>query len=216
MKEIVAMTVLCTLLLWSLVGVQETGSETIDFRKLELEVLKEANLARSAPQAYASHLREMRKYFHGKEVRRPGELPVLTKEGVFALTEAIRFMEKASPIPKLRCSPGMSRGARDHVEDQGRTGAVGHGSAEGSRPHERISLYGTWEKMVGENIAYGQTQARDVILSFIIDDGVPNRGHRENILNRNFRVVGVACGPHPVYHTMCVMIFAAGYREAKD
>lgn len=60
----------------------------------------------------------------------------------------------------------------------------------------------------GENIVYGQTEARDAILSFIIDDGVPHRGHRQNILNPNFRVVGVACGPHPVYQTVCVMIFA--------
>lgn len=213
MTKTVKIAVLCSLMLWSLSGVKETGSETIDFRQMEVDVLKEMNLARSAPQTYVSHLREMRKYFHGKELRRPGELAVLTKEGVSALTEAIRFMEKATPVPKLRLSAGMSRGARDHVEDQGRTGAVGHGSTEGCRPHERIGLYGNWEKMVGENIVYGHAQARDAILSFLIDDGVPHRGHRQNIMNLNFRVVGVACGPHPVYQTMCVLIFAGGYRE---
>jgi uncharacterized protein YkwD len=196
--------------------VREAGSGRIDFRELEAEVLKEMNLARTAPRFYASHLKEIRKYFHGKELRRPGELSVLTKEGVSALTEAIRFMEKATPVPKLRLSVGMSRGARDHIEAQGSTGSVGHGSTEGSRPHERIGLYGGWEKMVGENIAYGYAHARDAILSFIIDDGVPNRGHRQNILNPNFHVAGITCGPHPVYRTMCVIIFAGGYREKKD
>lgn len=216
MKQTLKTTLLFTLILMSLVGVKEAGSETIDFRELEAEVLKETNLARTAPRLYASHLKEIRKYFHGKELRRPGELPVLTKEGVSALTEAIRFMEKATPVPKLRLSGGMSRGARDHVEVQQTTGSVGHGSAEGSRPYERIGLYGSWEKTVGENIAYGYAHARDAIISLIIDDGVPNRGHRQNILNPNFHVVGVACGPHPVYRTMCVIIFAGGYLEKKD
>jgi uncharacterized protein YkwD len=216
MEKIIKIIFLCTILWISLGGVKWAGSETIDFRQLEIEVFKEMNLARSAPQTYTSYLRETRKYFHGKELRRPGQLPVLTNEGVSALTEAVRFMEKAPPVPKLRLSAGMSRGARDHVEDQGRSGSVGHGSSEGSRPHERIALYGTWEKMCGENIAYGHTGARDVILSFIIDDGVPNRGHRQNIFNPNFRVAGVACGPHPIYQTVCVITFAAGYREKKN
>jgi uncharacterized protein YkwD len=199
-----------------LAGVGETGAETVDFREMEALVLKELNLARSAPQTYASHLKEMRKFFHGKEFRRPGEIPILTNEGVSALNEALRFMEKATPAPKLRLSIGMSRGARDLVEVQESTGSVGHGSTEGSRPHERIGLYGNWEKMVGENIAYGQAQARDVILSFIVDDGVPSRSHRQNLMNPKFCVVGIACGPHPVYQTMCVLIFAGGYREKKD
>jgi len=216
MKQTLKITVLCTFILMSLVGVKEAESGMIDFRELGAEVLKETNLARTAPRLYASHLKEIRKYFHGKELRRPGELPVLTKEGVSALTEAIRFMEKATPVPKLRRSGGMSRGARDHVEVQQTTGSVGHGSAEGSRPYERIGLYGSWEKTVGENIAYGYAHARDATLSLIIDDGVPNRGHRQNILNPNFHVVGVACGPHPVYRTMCVIIFAGGYLEKKD
>jgi len=216
MKQTLKITICCSFILLFLVGAKEAGSGTIDFRQLEVEVLKEMNLARATPRTYTSHLKEMRKYFHGKELRRPGGLPILTNEGVSALTEAIRFMEKATPVPKLRLSGGMSRGARDHVEVQGSTGSVGHGSAEGNRPHERIGLYGSWEKTVGENIAYGYAHARDAILSFIIDDDVPNRGHRQNILNPNFRVVGIACGLHPVYRTMCVIIFAGGYLEKKD
>ncbi len=213
MKQILNIILSLSCILLCLVGAKESGSETIDFRQLEIEVLKEVNLLRASPRMYVSYLKEMKRYYHGKELRRPGEVPILTNEGISALNEAIRFMERATPVHKLRLSEGMSRGARDHVEVQGRTGSVGHGVAEGSRPHERIGLYGSWEKMVGENIAYGYRQARETILSFIIDDGVPDRGHRKNILNPNFRVVGVACGPHPLYQTMCVLIFAGGYRE---
>jgi uncharacterized protein YkwD len=215
MKRTVDIILLFTFILMPLVGVKEAGSGTIDFRELEGEILKEMNLARTNPRFYAPLLKDIAKYFYGKELRRPGELPVSTQEGVTALDEAIRFMEKATPVPKLRLSGGMSRGARDHVEVQGSAGSVGHSSAEGSGPCTRINLYGTWEKMVGENIAYGHARARDAIISLIIDDGVPNRGHRQNIFNPNFHVAGVACGPHPVYRTMCVIIFAGGYLEKK-
>jgi hypothetical protein len=195
---------------------QRGGSVGTDFRKLEQEVVKELNIARMTPRSYASYLKDMRRYFHGKELRRPGEITVLTKEGDAAVVEAIRFLKKVKSIPALKLSQGMSRGARDHVEVQGRNGTIGHGSNEESQPWERINRYGAWEKTVGENIAYGCSRPRDVVTSLIIDDGVPGRGHRQNIFNPNFRVVGVAWGPHTIYGTMCVIIFAGEYLEKKE
>jgi hypothetical protein len=195
---------------------QRDGPVGIDFGKLEQEVVKELNIARTAPRSYASHLKDMRRYFYGKELRRPGDIIVLTKEGDPAVVEAIRFLENAKPLPALKLSQGMSRGARDFAEAQGRSGTVGHASDKGNQPWERISRYGTWKKMVGENIAYGLSRARHVVTSLIIDDGMPGRGHRQNIFNPNFRVVGVAWGPHTIYGSMCVIIFAGGYLERKD
>ena len=205
-------SVICVTAL-ALQAAQGAGSVSLDFHKLEQDVVKELNTARTSPRTYAFYVRDMRKYFHGKELRRPGEITILTKEGDATLVEAIRFLESVKPLPALKVSQGMSRGARDHIESQGKSGATGHGSTKGGQPWDRISLYGTWKKMVGENIAYGQSRARDVVISLIGDDGVPGRDHRQNIFNPNFRVVGNACGPHAIYGTMCVMIFAGGYLE---
>ena len=47
----------------------------------------------------------------------------------------------------------------------------------------------------------------------LVDYGVEDRGHRQNLLNPAWRYVGIACGPHTVYGTMCVMDFAASYRD---
>jgi len=195
---------------------QGAESVGIDFRELEQEVVKELSTARTIPRSYASHLKNMRRYFYGKELRRPGDITVLTKEGDAAVVEAIRFLENVKPLPALRLSQGMSQGAHDHVEVQGRSGTVEHGSNEGSQSWERISRYGIWKKVVGENIAYGHPRARDVVTSLIIDDGVPGRGHRQNIFNPHFHVVGAACGPHRIYGTMCVIIFAGEYLEKKE
>lgn len=51
------------------------------------------------------------------------------------------------------------------------------------------------------------------MISLIVDAGVRDRGHRKNIFMRDFGVVGVACGSHSRYGTMCVMDFAGGFIE---
>ncbi len=180
---------------------------------LEYHVLSELNRARTHPRRYASTLMELRRHFRGKELRRPENIIILTKEGVSAVDEAIGFLRRAKPCPPLELSRGMSQGARDHVKEQGPSGATGHDSADGGKPWDRVSRYGEWKKSMAENISYGSDDARMVVMSLIIDDGVPDRGHRKNIFNPEFQVAGVACGPHSVYGTMCVITFAAGYRD---
>jgi len=70
--------------------------------------------------------------------------------------------------------------------------------------------------MIGENIDYGNTDARDIIMHLLIDDGVKSRGHRENILNPMFLVVGSALGPHQKYRHACVSNFAGGVKAFDD
>ena len=40
----------------------------------------------------------------------------------------------------------------------------------------------------------------------LIDDGVPNRGHRKNLWG-NFKKVGIASGPHKTYKHLSVIDF---------
>jgi uncharacterized protein YkwD len=68
---------------------------------------------------------------------------------------------------------------------------------------------GSWT--LGENIAYGDTTGREIICSLLIDDGVPNRGHRTNIMNKAFTQTGCAYGTHTQYRTSCTITYANGY-----
>jgi uncharacterized protein YkwD len=179
----------------------------------EKAVLHEINLARIAPKDYASFLEQFKKYYREKLIELPNETPIITKEGVGALMEATRFLRSTKPAPPLTLSKGMSWGAKDHVKDLGLSGGSQHRGSDKSQPWDRVNRYGTWQKVIGENISLGHDRARNIVMSFIIDDGVPHRGHRKNIFNSDFRVIGVACGEHPIYKAICVIILAGGYIE---
>ena len=180
------------------------------------QMLAETNLARTAPRRYAGHLQEMRSLYHGKAYRMPGSGAVLmTSEGVAALEEAISFLSKQKPLPPLAWSQGLAEAAADLVRDQGKAGEVGHDGNSGGM-QKRIESHGKWGGRIAENIGYGPDTARFMVISLIIDDGVPDRGHRKNIFNPDFQVAGAACGPHPVYRIMCVMDFATRYTARKD
>ncbi|HTZ38584.1 MAG TPA: CAP domain-containing protein [Syntrophales bacterium] len=185
----------------------------VDFGVLEKEIVKEVNLARINPGFYASWLRGTRPYYQGTQLKRPGEVAIRTKEGLTAVDEAIRSLQVQKPVGALDWSRGLSLAARDLVAPQGAAGEFGHKGPDGSMPSERIGRHGTWESIIGENVAYGQRTARDVVAAFIVDDGVPGRGHQKNLYNPAFHVMGVDCGPHSVYGTMCAITFAGGFHE---
>ena len=184
--------------------------------RLEAGIVREHNLARENPEQYATHLEALREFFNGRLLERPGEIALRTEEGVRAVDEAIRFLQRAQPIGPVRLSRGMSSGARDHVRDSGPRGRTEHVGTDGSNPWDRVNRYGSWLVTVGENIAFGSydpSDARQVVVQLIIDDGVRNRGHRDNIFNAEFQVVGVSCGEHKTFGSMCVMVYAGGYEE---
>jgi len=180
---------------------------------LEKAVVNETNLARTSPKEYLSLVEQFRKYYDGKHLNLPGETPILTKEGTSAVVEATRFLRSQKPVLPLSPSKGMTLGARDHIRDLRTSGASQHKGSDGSQAWDRVNRYGTWQKIIGENVSFGHTKARNIVMTLIIDDGVPDRGHRKNIFNPDFRLVGVAYGDHPAYRTICVITFAGGYRE---
>ncbi len=181
--------------------------------RVEAEVVREINRARTDPAGYARHFQSWLQYYDGNMRRLPDRTPVRTKEGTDAVHDAIRYLRSAKALHPLEPSRGMSRGARDHVRDMGPSGALGHEGYDDSRAGTRVNRYGNWGKRIGENIAYGGDRARDIVMRLIIDDGVPGRGHRHNIFDPEFYFIGVAFGRHKTYDTMCVITLAGDYTE---
>jgi uncharacterized protein YkwD len=181
--------------------------------QLEPAVLEEMNAARTAPKAFAAHLQRHRTLFEGKRYRPPGVTYfILTEEGSAAVDEAIAFLKRQRPLPPLVWAEGLARSATELARAQAKSGETGHGRGKLGM-EERISRQVEWTGSIGENISYGPNDGRDVVLQLIVDDGVPGRGHRTNIFSPDFRLAGVACGPHPTLRTVCVIDFAGGALE---
>ena len=183
--------------------------------ELEAELVREHNTARTDPAAYADLLEERLQYFDGNLLRLPGQIALVTREGRAAVEEAIRFLRRARPLPPLGPSRAMSRAARDHVRDQGPSGQIGHGGTDGSGPGDRLERYGIWSGRWAENISYGHGDARHIVIQLVVDDAVPDRGHRANIFHSGLFVLGVACGRHAAYGAMCVIDYAGDYEETE-
>lgn len=182
---------------------------------LEKQVLMELNRVRSNPKEYAQHIKKTFKYYEGNLLKYPGEFAIRTTEGVGAAEECYDFLMSAESLDTLRPSRGLTLAAKDHAEDQSETSETGHTGRDGSSPFDRIERYGQWLSTAGENIDYGHNDARRIVLSLLIDDGVASRGHRENIFNPRFKVVGIACATHKKYRYMCVIDLAGGFKAKK-
>jgi uncharacterized protein YkwD len=185
-------------------------------KDLEKQVILELNKVRSDPPRYArAILFPQRIYYVDPKLIYPGEIPILTQEGVKAFDECYQALMKAGSAGLLTPQEGLTRAARDHALDQGKTGQTGHAGRDRSDVSERANRYGKWGGKIGENIQYGHATAARIVSSLLIDDGVPSRGHRKIILEPLFRRAGVAFGPHPKFRHMCVLVFAAEYLESR-
>jgi uncharacterized protein YkwD len=198
---------------WNLSALH-TAKNAAYLTDLEKRVVLELNKVRSDPPRYAKALFSQRKYYEGRRLGYPGETPILTQEGVKAFDEGYQVLLKAASVSLLTPKVGLTRAARDHTLDQGKTGQTGHKGRDHSDVSARANRYGKWGGKVGENIQYGHAVPSRIVSSLLIDDGVPSRGHRKIILEPLFRYIGVAFGPHPKFRNMCVLVFAAEYTDS--
>jgi uncharacterized protein YkwD len=158
----------------------------------ESDLVREVNRLRADPAKYADLLK--------------------TRRASAAAKEAFETLKRTPPRPELERAEALEAAARDHVRDIGPKGLVQHQGRDGSQPVDRIARHGIKRTATAEVISFGPSQARDVVIDLVIDEGVKDRGHRKILLDPELRYAGAACGPHKVYRTMCVIDFAGPTR----
>jgi len=190
-----------------------TAKNAAYLNELEKNVIFELNKVRSNPKQFAEeYLEELRTAYDGKLYTYPGQNPVQSQEGIRPLLECIQVLKQTEPMPILQPAEGLAKAATDLVADQQLNGGIGHITRNGLTPQNRIEKFGEWDICLAEVITYGSFEARQIVIALLIDDGVPDRGHRKNILNPCFRFAGVATGTHSDYLSMCVIDYAGDYK----
>jgi uncharacterized protein YkwD len=192
----------------------DTAADVDYLTAIEKDVVLEMNKVRTNPKKYVElYIKPRLRYYNGKNYSVPGQITVVTQEGAAAVNNCVTALSRANAVGILTPEKGLSLAAKDHVTDQSKTGQTGHNGSDKSTPETRMKRYGTFSGpwTLGENLDYGATTGRDIVCDLLIDDGVPNRGHRTNIMNKAFTQTGVSSGTHTQYRTSCAITYANGY-----
>lgn len=173
----------------------------------ERNVILELNKVRSEPAKYATLYIEPRISKFTGLLYGYGDVRLKTNEGKKAVIECVNALKKTRSMQVLSPNKELFELARKQVEQQGPTGQTGHSAPTGLSFEGRVKQANLSFNFIGENIDYGNSHAREIVIALLIDDGVPSRGHRKNIMTSQFSIVGLKIGNHKKYTNMCVIDF---------
>lgn len=165
--------------------------------QLEKEAIIEVNKARTNPSRYIEEVLVPFLNAMGEDstyLNSEGQM-MSTHEGKAAIIEAIEDLKTKKPMNMLRPKQSLYLAAINHCNDCGPKGIFGHDGSDGSTPDIRIKRYDPNIFLCGENIAYGNMTAMEIVRGLIVDDNVKYRGHRKNTF-LNYGHVGVASATH--------------------
>ncbi|MBI4859428.1 MAG: CAP domain-containing protein [Candidatus Riflebacteria bacterium] len=191
-----------------------TGRPGVPFlAPLEQEVLNWLNRARTDPASVAGAIRDLKRHLRGQTLTVPGEPSWWVKEGAGVLDEAASVLDGTEPMGGLVPMEGLCLAARDHRDDTGPKGLVGHTGSGGAKLSDRLERHGRSRGMAGECVSYGARSGKWIVLQLLVDDDVPGRGHRQCLLDPRFDRVGIAFGKHSSLGSMCVIDVSEGFDE---
>jgi uncharacterized protein YkwD len=102
-----------------------------------------------------------------------------------AMLESVNAARRTSAYP-LRQNAQLDLAAQRHAEDMLARNYFAHESPEGKTVRERSRAAGYVWRVIGENIAEGQFSVDEVMETWM-----RSPGHRRNILDRDFKELGV-------------------------
>lgn len=132
------------------------------------------------------------------ELRPAGEKAVKAEPGALRLSkdeqavlDLVNEERQKAGLTPLRPSALLFRAARDHAANMASQDRLAH-ELDGKGPGERLQELGYRSFGWGENVAGGQRTPREAMESWLASEG-----HRANILNADFRELGVGLAPGP-------------------
>lgn len=118
--------------------------------------------------------------------------PAAPAPAVQALVKAINAERTSRGLSALTLNDQLSAASQAHSDDMARNNFFSHTGSDGSDAATRIKRTGYVARAWGENIAAGYTDAAAVVAGWM-----QSEGHRRNILNPDFREIGVGVSTNP-------------------
>ncbi len=158
-----------------------TASKANYMTSAEKDVIYILNLARLNPSLFANSVAKKYTSFHTKYYTSLIDTLLLLKPGKLLFPDSNCF-----------------KSALCHATNSGAEGYVGHTRSKDECKNKRY--------FNGECCDYGHNKALDIIMSLLIDEGVPSLGHREICLS-SYNKLGVSIQFHNLYGHTAVLDF---------
>ena len=142
--------------------IQPVKVPVVTLTSRELEMINEINILRTDPLKYYSYTEI---YLQTKNI---------SKEEKEAVKEVQVILKKMKPLNALTVNMAMYNDAKQFGFTLIKADELMHSSLPYS-----------------ENLSLGHKEIKDAILDLLIDHGIPDRGHRKNLLNPNFKQLAV-------------------------
>ena len=155
--------------------------------KAEKEVIYILNMARMNPALFANTVNRQYPAKSGKDHLRHSKY----------YRSLIATMQKMKPVNLLFPDELCYKSANCHAAITGKKGIVGH---------SRTVECETSKYFNGECCDYGHNKPLDILLSFLIDEGIPTLEHRKICMD-SYKKIGVSIQPHSDYRYTAVLDF---------
>ncbi len=143
----------------------------------EIAMLDEINLVRSNPAGYIPYVEQYKRDIQsGKSFG----------SSLAVCDELIAELRRTPRLSILRPAPCLYNAAKNHGLDQKSRGSTGHDGSDGSWPWDRVKRACSQMTDGNENLVGGPADVREAVILLLVDDGIPSRGHRKTLLNKDW------------------------------
>lgn len=169
----------------------------MNFRELESNILTVLNSLRTSPK---NSLPWINDYYssikNGVYTDKETTLRLSVRDEPTTSSSALLSFLSSQPsqLSPVERVEGLDGAARELGEYLGRKGEYGHvmgigcekgeeggGKGEKGGLKERVGRYGTWSKVLAENIGLAEATGKGAVLAWLVDDGNDSKNQRKNL-----------------------------------
>jgi len=148
---------------------------------VELSMVDEINLLRANPRDYARYVQA-----YVADQKANNGFPIDDN----VVNELLQELKRSPALSNLQPLPCIYTAAQKHGQDILKMGSIEHQGSDGLWPWDRIKNACPYAIKDGnENLVGGPESVRASVIILLIDEGIPDRGHRKTLMNPKWKYV---------------------------